>query len=61
MRDVNDNELVSNPYSLMGICNLNVVEPQRACDIWSLIINRGMPGVQSSFFSGVKLDWCLVS
>ena len=56
MRDVNDNELVSNSYSLTGICNLNVVEPQRACDIRSSIINGGMPRVQSSMFSGLKLD-----
>ena len=58
MRDVNDNELVSNSYSLTGIYNLNVVEPQRTCDIRSSIINRGMPGVQSSLFNGLKLDWC---
>ena len=61
MGDVNDNELVSNSYSLMSICNLNVVEPKRACDIQSLILNRGMLGVQSRLFSGLKLDWCLES
>ena len=58
MRDIIDNELVSNSYSLTGICNLNVVEPQRACDIWSSILNRDMPGVQLNLFSGLKLDWC---
>ena len=56
MKDVNDNELVSNLYSLMGICNLNVVELERACDMWSSILNRGMPRVQSILFSGLKLD-----
>ena len=58
MRDVNDNELVSNSHSLMGICNLNMVGPERACDMWSSILNRGMPRVQSNLFSGLKLDWC---
>ena len=58
MRYVIDNELVSNSYSLTGICNLNVVEPERACDMWSSILNLGMPRVQSSLFSGLKLDWC---
>ena len=58
MRDVNDNELVNNSYSITNIYNLNVVEPQRACDIRSSILNRGMSGVQSSLFSGLKLDWC---
>ena len=57
MRDVNDNELVSNSYSLASIYNLNVVEPLRACDMRSLILNRGMPEVQSSLFSELKLDW----
>ena len=56
MRDVNDNELISNLYSLTGICNLNMVEHERACDIRSSILNRGMPGVQSSLFSGLKFD-----
>ena len=59
MRDVNDNELVSNLYSLTSIFNLNVVERQRACDIRSSILNRGMLGVQSSLFSGLKLDCVL--
>ena len=42
----------------MGICNFNVVEPERAYDIRSSILNRGMPGVQLSLFSKLKLDWC---
>ena len=58
MRDVNDNELISNSYLLTGIYNLNVVEPERAYDMWSLILNRGMSGVQLSLFSELKLDWC---
>ena len=57
MRDVNDNKLVNNSYSLTGICNLNVMEPKRACDMRSSILNRGMPGVQSRLFSELKLDW----
>ena len=57
MRDVIDNELVSNSYLLMGIYNLKVVESLRACDNRSSILNRGMPGVQSSLFSGLELDW----
>ena len=39
MRYVNDNELVNNSYSLTENCNLNVVEPERACDMWSSILN----------------------
>ena len=54
MRDVKDNELVSNSYSLTDIYNLKALEPQRACDIQSLIINQGM---QSILFSGLKLEW----
>ena len=61
MRDVNENKLVSDLYSLTDICNLNVVKPERACDMWSSILNRGMLGVQSSLFSGLKLDWFLES
>ena len=57
MRDVNNNKLVNISNSLTGICNLNVVEPERACDMWSSILNRGMLGVQSSLISGLKLDW----
>ena len=45
----------------MGICNLNVVGPKRAPRQWSSMMNRGIPGGQSSLFSGVKLDWCLES
>ena len=56
MRDVNENKVVSDSYSLTGICNLNVVEPKRACDMRSSILNQGMPGVYSSLFSGLKLD-----
>ena len=33
MRDVNDNEQISYLYSLMGIVNLSVVEPERTYDI----------------------------
>ena len=61
IRDVNDNKLISNSYSLTGICKLNVVELNRTCDKWSSILNRGMLGVQSNLFSRLKLDWCLES
>ena len=50
MRDVNDNKLVSNSYALTGICNLNVVELEKAQRHRSSIHNRGM------LWSSVKLD-----
>ena len=54
MRDVNDNELVSNSYSLIGIYNIYVVEPERAPRQRRSMMNRGILGGQSSLFSGVK-------
>ena len=61
MRDVNDNEQINQLYSLKGICNLSVVEVERAYNTGARYQIEVCPGIQLSLFSGLKLDWCFES
>ena len=61
MRDVNDNKYISCLYALTDICNLSVVGPKRTYDIRARYQIDICVGVQSSLFSGLKLDWCFES
>ena len=58
IRDVNDNKLVSNLYSLTGIYNLNVIEPEGIGAAEGMDLRAGPVSSAAMSFKNLFNDEC---